>query len=164
MKQFLALMALLFVAVLAIWVAYRLAPETWAMMAGVVFGILASLPMTGIVFLLLRREQRAARPVEPAYYAPRPRVLLDAEPLAYAPGDRGLPDPRYYLPPAPYVAPAANSKLNTQHSSLVPPPAWDHWGPDGEAADPPAPWETDGGEYAAWETAPPPRGARILGR
>src|SRR6476469_8690423 len=62
------------------------------------------------------------------------------------------------------VAPTANSKLKPQNSNLDPPPAWDHWGPDGEAAQPPAPWETDGGEYAAWETAPPPRGARILGR
>jgi hypothetical protein len=164
MKQFLALMALLFVAVLAVAVAYRLAPETWAMIAGVVFGILASLPMTGIVFLLLRREQRAARPAEPAYYAPQPRVLLDAEPLAYAPAGRRLPDARYYLPPAPYVPPAANAKLNTQNATPVAPPAWDHWGPDGDAVEPPPPWETDGGEYAAWETAPPPRGARILGR
>jgi hypothetical protein len=169
MKQFLALMALLFVAVLAIWVAMRLAPETWAMMAGVIFGILASLPMAAIVFLLLRREQRAARPAETGYYAPRPRVLLDAEPLAYPPGERRLPDARYYLPPAPPRR-AARPDADTAPYAYAParpappaPPAWDHWGPDGNA-EATAPWETDGGEYAAWETAPRPRGARILGQ
>ncbi|MDQ2807208.1 MAG: hypothetical protein M3Z04_09915 [Chloroflexota bacterium] len=113
MKTFLAAMAMLFTTVLAIWVAFRLAPETWAMMAGVVFGLLASLPMFGIVaLLLLRGNRRPAEPVAvapPIYYPPQPYAL----PPSYAPYAPLPAAPEGYYLPAPAHAPPRSAPLQT---------------------------------------------------
>jgi hypothetical protein len=183
MKKFLALMAMLFVSVLAIWVAYRLAPETWAMIAGVVFGILASLPMCGIVVLLLLRCNRREpdRPVETTYYqAGPPRVILNAEPAPYASFAPPYPErgPARRLPagpayqPAP-ARPAAPQRTFVDHAQpsydYAPPREWapepEPWMGDDASEVDNAGWDVPAEPYAAWED-PAPRGStrpRILG-
>jgi hypothetical protein len=183
MKKFLALMAMLFVSVLAIWVAYRLAPETWAMIAGIVFGVVASLPMCGIVVLLLLRGNRREpeRPVETTYYqAGPPRVILNAEPAPYASfapyGPERGPVRRLPAGPAYQPAPAraaAPPRTFVDHAQ----PSYDY-APARDWAPEPEPWmgedasemDDTGGDappapYAAWED-PAPHGSgrpRILG-
>ena len=183
MKKFLALMAMLFVSVLAIWVAYRLAPETWAMIAGIVFGVVASLPMCAIVVLLLLRGNRREpeRPVETTYYqAGPPRVILNAEPAPYASfapygPERGpvrrLPaGPAYQPAPARPAAPPRTFVDHAQASyDYAPAPAWtpepeplmaeDDYEMEG------AGWDAPTQPYSAWED-PAPHGSgrpRILG-
>ncbi|MGI8586565.1 MAG: hypothetical protein ACR2M0_02615 [Chloroflexia bacterium] len=109
MKQFVLAMTILFVSVMGIWAAYRLSPETWAMIAGVVFGLLASLPMCGIVMMLLMRGQRhdsAGRPPEPVYYPPQqPMIWVQPRPMPIASRtfvDRA-PAPYPYQPPQPWA-------------------------------------------------------------
>ncbi len=168
MKTFLAAMAMLFTTVLAIWVAFRLAPETWAMMAGVVFGLPASLPMFGlVVLLLLRGRSRAeAAPTPPGYYPPQPYTV----PPGYAPY-APLPAPTaegYYLPPG-YVQPysaalqssaAPRAFVDRAQAPYAPPAAWI----EGEAyeVDEPA-WDQPTAPYPVVERPARRREARILG-
>jgi len=174
MKEFLAAMAMLFVCVLAIWVAFRLAPETWAMIAGVVFGLLASLPMCGIVVMLLLRGQRREQPpTEPRYYPPPPIVLLNPDPAGY--GQFAPPD----LAPAEYQLPPGHRYPVRRPAPQRPPRAFVDRAAAPYPAPEPAPWRDDNayelveadawdapaGEYPAWESPAPPdaRNARILG-
>jgi len=170
MKQFLAAMAMLFVSVLAIWVGFRLAPETWAMIAGVVFGLLASLPMGAVVVILLRRARPPA-PAAPIYYYPAAPgfQVIDAAPAGYglAPPDPRhgavLPSPGAGRPVAPrrFVDRAAGIRATAGYGAAADPAAARDSGflAEGETA----PWDRDGGDPAAWERQPAPRPPRILG-
>src|SRR5207248_2652623 len=84
-------------------VAFRLAPETWAMIAGVVFGLVAALPMCAIVVLLIRRQPVApppAPPVQPQAYAPPQFILLHpGGPTVRAYGGQVVAPQRMFAPP-----------------------------------------------------------------
>ena len=188
MKRFVAGMVMLFVVVLAIWAAFRLAPETWAVLAGIVFGLIAALPMCAIALVLLLRGHGAdRRPAEPAYYPPQqPIVVLNADPNAY--GSYTLPPGYGYehrLPPGVYPAqqrpaPARPApprgfvdRTQAPYQGYAPAPSHG-W----EAAEEPwiegqayeiedqAAWDAQAESYGAWQRPPPPapRNARILGR
>jgi hypothetical protein len=188
MKRFVAGMAVLFVTVLAVWVAFRLAPETWAVLAGIIFGLIAALPMCAIAVILLLRGQGAERhSAEPKGYPPQqPIVVLNADPNAY--GNYVLPPQAppygYQLPPGvPYPAsrPAPvraapprgfvdRSQVAYRGYAPAPAPEWEgaeQW-VDGDAyeVDDRAAWDAQAEPYGQWERpAPPsPRNARILGR
>lgn len=175
MKKYLAVSGLLFVAVLATWIAFRLAPETWAMVAGIVFGVVASLPMCAIVVLLLLRGRTPERaPAGPPYYTPP--VVLPADPRGYAAFRPPAEDPRFGhpLPPgAPYPAwdkpTAAPPRPFVDRTAPVYQPPTRRWADGDDPAynrvDADA-WDVqDDGAYPAWEPSaqPAPRGARILG-
>ncbi len=188
MKRFLAAMTMLFVTVMATWVAFRLAPETWAMIAGVVFGLVAALPMCAIVVILLLRGQSAPQraPQEPVYAPPPSYVVLNAEPGPYggyvvapetARYERRLPAPAYPARPAPAPArPAAGRAaaprtfVDRTDTAYPTGPTWeataeaDAWEP--AYAAPEYEYEDAAEPYRTWEqpAAPAARGARILGR
>src|SRR5689334_5989452 len=90
-KRFVAGLAILGVVIISVIVAFRLAPETWAVLAGIIFGLVAALPMCVIVVLLVR--QRPAPPPAPPVTPQPPQIIL------LHPG-AGL-DPRYNAQPAP---------------------------------------------------------------
>ena len=152
LKYFLATLAGLCTLTLTGIVAFRLAPETWAMIAGVIFGVVAALPMCAVVAMLLRR-QPAAPPVQPIQ--PMPAQPLPPQIIMLHPG----------VPPvAPYGGPArAQRQLPPAASAYAwpPQPGWEgeEW-TDADIADEAAYWPAD--HYAA----PPPAARpayRILG-
>ena len=119
MKRFLAGLVILAVLTISVIVAFRLAPETWAMIAGVIFGVIAALPMCAVVMMMLR-QRPAPPPVQPVAPPQPPQVILlhSGAPMQYpyagqAPAPQHMlpmPNPAYYQAPpqrpAAYAAPA----------------------------------------------------------
>ena len=116
-KRFVAGLAIVGVVIISVIVAFRLAPETWAVLAGIVFGVVAALPMCVIVVLLLR--QRPAPPPAPPVAPPQPQIIMlhpgvaaDPRYMAQMPAAPMLPapSPAYNWPmPAPGQRQAAAS-------------------------------------------------------
>lgn len=120
MKRFLALLVILAVLTISVIVAFRLAPETWAMIAGVIFGVVAALPMCAVVIMMLR-QRPAAPPPQPLAPPPPPQVIMlhTGGPVQYpyagqAPPPQAmlpLPNPAYYqAPPQRLVQYAASAE------------------------------------------------------
>ncbi|HUS15676.1 MAG TPA: hypothetical protein VM536_11745 [Chloroflexia bacterium] len=162
MKKFVLAMAMLFVCVLAIWVAFRLASETWAMIAGVVFGLLASLPMCGVVLVMLMRGSKP-QPAPPVYhYTPYGLPPQEQVPPGYRPSFEATPA-GYYLPAGPAPVRAARPAAPRTFVEPIPyryqgPPDLDADSYDVDDADG---WDVP--EPASWEPPARPRQARILG-
>ncbi|PZS00104.1 MAG: hypothetical protein DLM69_06755 [Candidatus Chloroheliales bacterium] len=93
LKKYIAIIGALCAISLTVVVALRIAPEAWAVIAGIFFGGLASVPMCFIALMLLRRQPLA--PMQPSAYQPQPQVIIMREPA--------LPrrQPQSYIPPAP---------------------------------------------------------------
>ena len=108
LKQFFALLIILAVLTVSVIVAFRLAPETWAMIAGVIFGVVAALPMCAVVIMMLR-QRPAPPPPQVMPTPPPPQIILlqPGGPLPY-PYAGQAPPPQHMLPqpnPAYYPAP-----------------------------------------------------------
>lgn len=91
MKAFLKLTIVVFAAGLGAMVAYRMSAEAIAVIVGVVFGVLASVP-AGLIFLAVaRRMERAAQPPpEPAMRQYPPVVIVSGgEARSLMPGAYG---------------------------------------------------------------------------
>jgi hypothetical protein len=116
LKRFLALLIILAVLTVSVIVAFRLAPETWAMVAGVIFGVVAALPMCAVVIMMIR-QRPAPPPPQVMAPPPPPQVILlhSGGPMQYpyagqpAPPQHMLPRPNpvYYQAPPPAPAPYA---------------------------------------------------------
>ena len=91
MKVFAAILALIMAVALAVTVGHRVAPETFAMAAGVVLGAIAAVPIS---FLLGRQTSRRSFDVFPAEQTPRPQPPLPS--YSVADGRAGMHD---YPPP-----------------------------------------------------------------
>ena len=142
-KRFVAGLAILGVVIISVIIAFRLAPETWAVLAGIVFGVVAALPMCAIVVLLLR--QRPAPPPAPPVTPTQPQIIMlhpgmaaDPRYMAQMPAAPMLPAPPAYAWPMPAPGPR----------QAAAPPEW----LDAEPED-------DG---AAWEPAPYATPARVM--
>lgn len=135
MKQFLALLMILGVLTISVIVAFRLAPETWAMVAGVIFGVVAALPMCAVVIMMLRQRPAPPPPqVMPTPQPPQVILLHPGGPLPYpyagqAPAPQAMlpmPNPAYYqappAPPAQYAAPAEWPDLDAEDEA-------EYWAP-----------------------------------
>lgn len=118
-KRFVAGLAILGVVIISVIVAFRLAPETWAVLAGIVFGVVAALPMCAIVVLLLRQRpapppgQQPVTPAQPQIILMHPGVAADPRYMAQLPAAPMLPAP----PPAyawPMPAPQARQATAPQ--------------------------------------------------
>ena len=148
MKRFLALLVIVAVGTVSLVVAFRLAPETWAVIAGILFGVVAALPMCVIVVLLLRQRPAVPPPAEVA--PPAPQIIM-LHPGAAA-------DPR-----CGYVHPAQMQQLPPGMPSYPWPAP-----PSARTATQPFDWTADVEDVAA-PSAPAPRPAprptyRILGQ
>ncbi len=148
-KRFLAGLVILAVLTVSAIVAFRLAPETWAMIAGVIFGVIAALPMCAVVMMLLR-QRPAPPPAQPLAPPPPPQVIMLHPGVSMQYPYAGQAPPQHMLPvpnPGYYQAP---------------PPAYQAQAP--YAA--PAEWDDQGIEdEVAYHAAPAPRASyRILGQ
>jgi len=94
LKKYMAIVGALCAVSLTVVVALRIAPEAWAVIAGIFFGGLASVPMCFIALMLLRHQSLAPMQQRPTYQ-PQPQVIIMREPA--------LPrrQPQSYIPPAP---------------------------------------------------------------
>jgi hypothetical protein len=151
-KTFVALLAILGVLTISVIVAFRLAPETWAMVAGVIFGVVAALPMCAIVVLLLR--QRPAPPPVQQPAPPQPQIILLHPGMPAGMTYPAQAAPQQMLPPGPPVY------------------GWPPARTQARPAPQPAEWTVgelvEDGEAEAWYPAAPRRAAappayRILG-
>lgn len=79
MKKYFAIVGAICAVSLTVVVAFRIAPEAWAVIAGILFGGLASLPMGFIALMLLRRQPVAPIAQQPSYQ-PQPQVIIVREP------------------------------------------------------------------------------------
>jgi hypothetical protein len=109
-KRFFAGLVILAVLTVSVIVAFRLAPETWAMIAGVIFGVIAALPMCAVVMMLLR-QRPAPPPAQPLTPPQPPQVIMlhPGVPMQYPYAGQAAP-PQAMLPmptPAYYQAPPA---------------------------------------------------------
>ncbi len=98
MKVFAAILALIMAVALAVTVGHRVAPETFAMAAGVVLGAIAAVPIS---FLLGRQTSRRSFDVFPAEQTPRPQPPLPS--YSVADGRAGMHD----YPPLVIINPGA---------------------------------------------------------
>jgi hypothetical protein len=94
MKKYIAIVSALCAVSLTVVVALRIAPEAWAVIAGIFFGGLASVPMCFIALMLLRHQPVASNQPQPTYH-PQPQVIIVREPA--------LPrrQPQTYIQPTP---------------------------------------------------------------
>lgn len=72
-KKYMAIVGGVCAVTLTLVVALRIAPEAWAVIAGILFGGLASVPMCFIAYMLVRRQSVA--PTQPAY-PQQPQVII----------------------------------------------------------------------------------------
>jgi len=162
LKHFVATLAVLCVLTLTGIVAFRLAPETWAMIAGVIFGVVAALPMCAVVIMMLRRPAAAPPPVQPIQQQPPAPLPGPPQIILLHPG---IPVGMPYGGPVPALRRMLAAP--TYAWAQPPTPAWEgegEWASD-EGLD-----EGDWGApdpYAApqWSAPAPPRGRgyRVLG-
>ncbi len=96
MKKYIALVGVLCAISLTVVVALRIEPGAWAVIAGIFFGGLASVPMCFIALMLLRHQAVAPVQQQPRYQ-PQPQVIIVREPA--------LPrrQPQTYIQPTPQL-------------------------------------------------------------
>ena len=97
MKKYIAMVGALCAISLTVVVALRIEPGAWAVIAGIFFGGLASVPMCFIALMLLRHQSVAPTLQQPRYQ-PQPQVIIVREPA--------LPrrQPQNYIQPTPQYA------------------------------------------------------------
>jgi hypothetical protein len=127
-KRFVAGLTILGVMIISVIVAFRLAPETWAVMAGIIFGVVAALPMCAIVVLLLR--QRPVAPPAPPAPPPPPQIIMLHPGATLDPhyaGSAGTaprmlrPAPQAYAPAAPAYEEWLDAELEGEADPWSPP-------------------------------------------
>ncbi len=79
MKKYIAMVGALCAVSLTIVVALRIEPGAWAVIAGIFFGGLASVPMCFIALMLLRHQVVAPTQSQP-HYQPQPQLIIVREP------------------------------------------------------------------------------------
>lgn len=107
MLKYLAVVGALCAVALTVTVALMIGPTTWAVLLGIVFGGLASLPMLFVVVLLLRRPPA---PPPPGWGYPPPGYTVPAA----TPTQRGVANL-----PASYALPAAPPPVNYRDEGVV---------------------------------------------
>ena len=162
LKYFLATLVVLCTLTLTGIVAFRLAPETWAMIAGVVFGVVAALPMCAVVIMLLRRQPTAPpmQPMQPLATMPPPQIIMlhPGVPPVASDGRWTMGDGQWAQPGGPT---RAQRQLPAAAGYAWQPPAQAAWeGEDWAEAE----FADEGAEWAGEAYAAPARPAyRILG-
>ncbi len=79
MKKYIAIVGALCAVSLTVIVALRIDAGAWAVIAGIFFGGLASVPMCFIALMLLRHQPVAPLQHQP-HYQPQPQVIIVREP------------------------------------------------------------------------------------
>ena len=144
LKRLAAILAILAVLTISTIVAFRLAPETWAVLVGILFGLVATLPMCAIVVLMLR--QHPAPPPAPPLPVPPPQIV-------FLTAGTPVPPAGARLPQLPAMLPAWPGAATTEPAALV----VRDWDSDGESIG----WA---GSAAGSRPAPARSSVRILGQ
>ena len=78
MKKILGLATIAFFVALAVIVGYRLSADSMAVVVGVVCGVVASIPMSGLILLITQRKRQAQMPTTPRWepYRDGPPVVV----------------------------------------------------------------------------------------
>ena len=89
MKKVLGLAAIGFFVALAVVVGYRLSAESMAVVVGVVCGVVASIPMSGLILLITQRRRETQMPAtqrwEPYRDGPPVVVIQGSQPMRQQP-------------------------------------------------------------------------------